>query len=115
MLLAAHLLVLMWLLFSSQVFCNKNKTILKEGDILKFPKLAETMQVIADIGAEAFYSGSLGEDLIKDIQEAGLVALTVVPLYTASKSEKCQCDRGKNKLDFSSLWFFKVELWIWRI
>lgn len=31
------------------------------------------------------------------------------------KSEKCQCERGKNKHDFSSPWFFKVELWIWRI
>lgn len=69
--------------FSSQVFCNKNKTVLKEGDILKFTKLAKTMQVIADTGAEAFYSGSVGEDLIKDIHEAGLVALTVVPVYTA--------------------------------
>lgn len=52
--------------------------------MLKFSKLAETMQVIANLGAEAFYSGSVAEDLIKDIHEAGLVALTVVPLYTAS-------------------------------
>ncbi|XP_070706417.1 glutathione hydrolase 5 proenzyme [Pempheris klunzingeri] len=54
-----------------QVFCNKNGTILKEGDILKFPKLGETMEIIAKQGADAFYSGKIGQDLIEDIKTAG--------------------------------------------
>ncbi|TKS84508.1 Gamma-glutamyltransferase 5 [Collichthys lucidus] len=54
-----------------QVFCNKNKTILGKADTLKFPKLAETMEIIAEQGAEAFYTGKIGQDLIKDIKEAG--------------------------------------------
>lgn len=62
---------------------------LKEGDILKFTKLAETMQVIADRGADAFYSGSVAEDLIKDIHEAGLVALDGLHCRLLDKSEKC--------------------------
>lgn len=41
------------------------------------------MQVIAEKGADVFYSGSVAKDLIKDIQEAGLVGLTVGPVYTA--------------------------------
>lgn len=59
------------ILFSSQVFCNKNKTILGKADTLKFPKLAETMEIIAEQGADAFYTGKIGQDLIKDIKEAG--------------------------------------------
>ncbi|XP_041815941.1 glutathione hydrolase 5 proenzyme-like [Chelmon rostratus] len=54
-----------------KVFCNKNKTILGENDILKFPKLAETMEIIAKQGAEAFYTGKIGHDLIADIKATG--------------------------------------------
>lgn len=54
-----------------EVFCHKNKTALSTGDILKFPKLAETMETIAKQGADAFYTGKIGHDLIQDIQAAG--------------------------------------------
>ncbi|XP_074473756.1 glutathione hydrolase 5 proenzyme [Sebastes fasciatus] len=54
-----------------QVFCHNNKTILSTGDILKFTKLAETMETIAEKGADAFYTGTIGRDLIKDIKDAG--------------------------------------------
>ena len=56
---------------SLQVLCNKNKTVLGKGDVLKFPKLAETMATIAEKGADAFYTGKIGQDLIQDIQAAG--------------------------------------------
>lgn len=85
---------------SSQVFCNKNKTILKEGDVLKFTKLAETMQVIAEKGAEVFYSGSVAQDLIKDIQDAGLVALTVRLVHAPGR---CGTQSGKNEYDYTTL------------
>lgn len=54
-----------------EVFCNKHRTILKEGDMLKFPKLAESMEMIAAQGADAFYTGKIGNDLIQDIKAAG--------------------------------------------
>ncbi|XP_044030192.1 glutathione hydrolase 5 proenzyme [Siniperca chuatsi] len=54
-----------------EVLCNKNRTVLSKGDILKFPKLAETMEIIAKQGADAFYSGKIGQDLIQDIKAAG--------------------------------------------
>lgn len=57
--------------FSSDVFCNKNKIILSTGDVLKFPKLAETMETIAEQGADAFYTGKIGQDLIQDIKATG--------------------------------------------
>ncbi|XP_049459495.1 glutathione hydrolase 5 proenzyme [Epinephelus fuscoguttatus] len=53
-----------------EVFCHKNKTVLRTGDTLKFPKLAETMETIAKQGADAFYTGKIGHDLIQDIQAA---------------------------------------------
>ncbi|XP_018526844.1 glutathione hydrolase 5 proenzyme [Lates calcarifer] len=58
-------------LCSLQVLCKKDKTVLSKGDILKFSKLAETMETIAEQGADAFYSGKIGQDLIQDIQAAG--------------------------------------------
>ncbi|XP_029941381.1 glutathione hydrolase 5 proenzyme [Salarias fasciatus] len=54
-----------------EILCNKNKTILGKGDILKFPKLAETMETIAQKGTDAFYNGKIGQDLIQDIRAAG--------------------------------------------
>ncbi|XP_076614899.1 glutathione hydrolase 5 proenzyme [Chaetodon auriga] len=54
-----------------QILCHKNKTVLGQNDILKFPKLAETMEIIAKQGAEAFYTGKIGHDLIEDIKAAG--------------------------------------------
>uniref|UniRef100_A0A673W7A1 Gamma-glutamyltransferase 5 n=1 Tax=Salmo trutta TaxID=8032 RepID=A0A673W7A1_SALTR len=53
-----------------EVFCHKNKTVLGMGDILKFPKLAETMETIAEQGADAFYTGQIGLDLIQDVKAA---------------------------------------------
>lgn len=46
---------------------------LQAGDIVKFEKLANTLEMIADGGADAFYTGKIAEDLILDIQEAGIV------------------------------------------
>ncbi|RXN24325.1 gamma-glutamyltranspeptidase 1-like protein [Labeo rohita] len=55
-----------------EVFCRSNtKTILKENDPIRFPKLAETFRNIADGGADAFYDGSLTQDILDDIKTAG--------------------------------------------
>lgn len=58
--------------FCSEVFCNKNKSdILKEGETITFPKLAETYRTLAAQGAKAFYEGPLAQKLVADIQAAG--------------------------------------------
>lgn len=60
-------------LFSSEVFCDSEKNILKENDIVRFPKLADTYQRIAEEGPDVFYNGSMARSIVKDIQAAGLV------------------------------------------
>ncbi|KAI7793494.1 glutathione hydrolase 5 proenzyme isoform X2 [Triplophysa rosa] len=53
------------------LFCHKNKTVFGPGDVLRFPKLAETMEIIAKEGADAFYTGKIARDLIDDVKAAG--------------------------------------------
>lgn len=59
-----------WALCFSSVFC-KNGDILKENDTITFLKLADTYQQIAEKGADAFYNGTIAENLIRDIRNAG--------------------------------------------
>lgn len=55
-----------------KLFSDKNGNLLKTGDIVKFQKLADTLETIAEEGAGAFYHGTIAKDLIRDIQEAGI-------------------------------------------
>ncbi|XP_070689808.1 gamma-glutamyltransferase 5a [Pempheris klunzingeri] len=54
-----------------KLYLDKNGNLLKTGDIVKFENLANTLEMIADHGADAFYTGRIAEDLVQDIQEAG--------------------------------------------
>uniref|UniRef100_A0A8D2ZGD8 Glutathione hydrolase n=1 Tax=Scophthalmus maximus TaxID=52904 RepID=A0A8D2ZGD8_SCOMX len=54
-----------------EVFCGNNGEVLKENEIITFPKLAETFKKIADEGPNAFYEGQLAQNLVTDIQAAG--------------------------------------------
>lgn len=62
--------VFLWL-FSSQLFQNEQGELLKKGDIVKFEKLADTLEMIAQKGPDAFYTGDIGKHLVSDIQAAG--------------------------------------------
>uniref|UniRef100_A0A8D2ZI76 Gamma-glutamyltranspeptidase 1-like n=1 Tax=Scophthalmus maximus TaxID=52904 RepID=A0A8D2ZI76_SCOMX len=54
-----------------EVFCDSQKNILKENDIVRFPKLADTYQRIAEDGPDVFYNGSMARSIVEDIQGAG--------------------------------------------
>uniref|UniRef100_A0A3Q1B5D2 Glutathione hydrolase n=1 Tax=Amphiprion ocellaris TaxID=80972 RepID=A0A3Q1B5D2_AMPOC len=54
-----------------EVFCDSQKNILKENDIVRFPKLADTYQRIADEGPDVFYNGTMAQSIVEDIQAAG--------------------------------------------
>lgn len=52
------------------------------------------MEIIAEKGADVFYHGSIGQDLIKDIKDAGWCALTVGHVCTVGyfNSQKMSWD-----------------------
>ncbi|KAG7476737.1 hypothetical protein MATL_G00086000 [Megalops atlanticus] len=71
-----------------EVFCNGNKTVLKTGEILKYPQLAETMETIAKEGADAFYKGKIARDLIQDVQaEGGTLAMEDLESFQAKVTD----------------------------
>jgi gamma-glutamyltranspeptidase len=47
--------------------------VLKEGDVFTWPTLATTLQKIAEGGAKEFYSGSVANDLIEDLEQVGSI------------------------------------------
>ncbi|RVE68600.1 hypothetical protein OJAV_G00093100 [Oryzias javanicus] len=54
-----------------QLFTDENNNLLKTGDIVKFEKLADTLEIIANQGADVFYTGKIAEDLVQDVKAAG--------------------------------------------
>ncbi|XP_043115292.1 glutathione hydrolase 1 proenzyme-like isoform X2 [Puntigrus tetrazona] len=55
-----------------KVFCGSdNKRILREKDTIRFLQLAHTYEKIAEEGPDAFYEGSLTQDILNDIKAAG--------------------------------------------
>ncbi|XP_053501316.1 glutathione hydrolase 5 proenzyme [Ictalurus furcatus] len=54
-----------------QAFCRENKTMIGPGDTLRYPKLADTLEMIAEKGPDAFYTGKIAEDLIQDVKAEG--------------------------------------------
>ena len=51
---------------------NKDGSLLKEGDIIKMPLLAKTLERIAENGGSDFYSGGLANDIIADLNDASM-------------------------------------------
>ncbi|XP_042344158.1 gamma-glutamyltransferase 5a [Plectropomus leopardus] len=52
-------------------YTDENGNLLKTHDIVKFEKLADTLETIAKHGANEFYTGNIAKDLIRDIEDAG--------------------------------------------
>ncbi|XP_068660742.1 glutathione hydrolase 3-like [Aristolochia californica] len=48
-----------------------NGNLLQKGDICYNPKLADTLELISEQGADVFYNGIIGEKLVRDVQATG--------------------------------------------
>ncbi|XP_040145263.2 glutathione hydrolase 1 proenzyme [Ictidomys tridecemlineatus] len=53
-----------------KIFCRDGK-VLREGEKVTMPQLADTYQTLAREGAQAFYNGSLTAQIVKDIRAVG--------------------------------------------
>ncbi|XP_077570873.1 gamma-glutamyltransferase 1a isoform X2 [Stigmatopora nigra] len=71
-----------------EVFCDAQKSILKENDLIRFPKLADTYQRIAEAGPNVFYNGSIAQRLVEDIQAAGWLSLFWAKKYEINSKTK---------------------------
>ncbi|XP_011477389.1 gamma-glutamyl transferase-like 1b isoform X1 [Oryzias latipes] len=54
-----------------KLFTDDNNNFLKAGDFVKFEKLADTLEMIANQGADVFYTGKIAKDLVQDVKAAG--------------------------------------------
>ncbi|XP_006819367.1 glutathione hydrolase 1 proenzyme-like [Saccoglossus kowalevskii] len=54
-----------------EIFVKPNGELMKAGDVMTRPKLAETLRRIAAGGSDTFYLSRLSYDIVADIQEAG--------------------------------------------
>uniref|UniRef100_A0A8C2Q052 Glutathione hydrolase n=1 Tax=Cyprinus carpio TaxID=7962 RepID=A0A8C2Q052_CYPCA len=59
------------LIINENMFCDSDKNLLKENDIIRFSKLADTYEKIAEEGPDVFYNGSMAQNIVEDIQAAG--------------------------------------------
>ncbi|XP_029193911.2 glutathione hydrolase 1 proenzyme-like [Acropora millepora] len=70
-----------------KVVAPKGK-LLKEGDKMSNPALANTLQKIADHGADAFYKGPIADSLVKAVRSAGgILTKKDLKIYQALEKE----------------------------
>ena len=72
--------------------------IYKVGEVMRRPKLANTLDIIAQEGPDAFYNGSLAKNITDDIAEAGTIKSLVNPLFFLLTSDSTlKSDLGMQK------------------
>uniref|UniRef100_A0A3Q2VKV3 Gamma-glutamyltransferase 5a n=1 Tax=Haplochromis burtoni TaxID=8153 RepID=A0A3Q2VKV3_HAPBU len=83
------------------LYLDKNGNLLKTGDTVKFEKLADTLETIANEGPDVFYNGTIAKNLISDIQDAGgKLTLEDLASYQANVTDAWNISLGEYKLYF---------------
>lgn len=59
--------------FDRELFVKDHSTneLYEIGDTMKWTKLARTLEIVAEKGASAFYTGDLADTIVKEIQDRG--------------------------------------------
>uniref|UniRef100_I3JYI7 Gamma-glutamyltransferase 5a n=1 Tax=Oreochromis niloticus TaxID=8128 RepID=I3JYI7_ORENI len=87
--------------YQGQHIPHKNGNLLKTGDTVKFEKLADTLETIANEGPHAFYNGTIAKDLISDIQKAGgKLTLEDLASYQANVTDAWNITLGDYRMYF---------------
>uniref|UniRef100_A0A3Q2UQN8 Gamma-glutamyltransferase 5a n=1 Tax=Fundulus heteroclitus TaxID=8078 RepID=A0A3Q2UQN8_FUNHE len=82
-----------------KAFSDKNGNLLKARNIIKFEKLADTLEMIANNGSDAFYTGKIAEDLVRDVQEAGgVLRLLDLASYKARETDAWVVPMGEYQM-----------------
>ena len=67
-----------------KTFSNKRRQLLQQGDLMRRPQLAHTLQLIAKHGPKAFYQGAIATAIVKSMQaHGGLMTLADLKSYKA--------------------------------
>ncbi|KAJ3603904.1 hypothetical protein NHX12_028645 [Muraenolepis orangiensis] len=82
-----------------KLYSDKNGNLLQVGDIIKFEKLADTLEVVAQQGADAFYNGKIAKDLIGDLLlEGSKLTMEDLAFYKARVSDAWNTSMGEYQL-----------------
>ncbi|XP_026044193.1 glutathione hydrolase 5 proenzyme-like [Astatotilapia calliptera] len=84
-----------------KLYSDENGNLLKAGDTVKFEKLADTLEMIANEGPDVFYSGTIAKDLISDIQkEGGTLTLQDLASYKVTVTDAWAVPLGEYQMYF---------------
>lgn len=74
------------------IFAPRGK-LLKVGEVCRNKKLANTLKQILMFGPQAFYGGSIGRNLVRDVQKAGgILSMKDLKRYTVKEKEPISTD-----------------------
>ncbi|XP_037536637.1 gamma-glutamyltransferase 5a [Nematolebias whitei] len=82
-----------------ELFSDEKGNLLNTGDKVKFEKLADTLDITANNGADSFYTGKIAEDLILDVQEAGgFLTLKDLEMYKVNVTDALAVPLGEYQM-----------------
>jgi gamma-glutamyltranspeptidase/glutathione hydrolase len=86
-----HDAIFSWHPESYRVLHHPDGSCLREGEIVRIPELAESLKVIAEQGAETFYTGEIGQRIAREIQANGglLTALDLQAYRAIARTPIC--------------------------
>ncbi|KAH9525192.1 Gamma-glutamyltranspeptidase 1 [Bulinus truncatus] len=77
-----------WPVIKSILTNPRTNTTFKEGEVIKLPLLARTLKRVAEGGAPEFYNGTLADDIVEEIQQAGgIITKEDLRRYTVDVTE----------------------------
>jgi len=85
--------------FYSQLFVKNSTTreLYGAGDIMKRPKLAQTLKIIAEQGPDAFYTGELADKIVKEVRDrGGIITKEDLAAYQVDFREALSVDINNN-------------------